>query len=114
MNKIAKKSRSQLKMFTLEEFVAADSEVRMIDQFVDSLDLVDLRFEDFNNNTGRPSYLRDILVKLFLYGDMNGVRTRRKLEKCCRANDSTHKASQNYNFLGFSLSNTARVNILNH
>ena len=86
MNKISKKSRSEFKMFVLEEFVSPDSDVRMIDNFVDSINLTELGFEDFNNKVGRPSYPRDILVKLLLYGYMNGIRTTRKLEKACQVN----------------------------
>ena len=38
----------------------------MIDKFVDSLNLTELGFEDYNNKDGKPSYLRDILDMIIL------------------------------------------------
>jgi transposase len=58
----------------------------MIDLFVDSLSIKDYGFRtDFTEN-GRPAYHPSDLLKLFIYGYMNKVRTSRDLEKECRRN----------------------------
>lgn len=86
MNKLKKQSRDQLQMICLDSLVEKDSKARVIDAFVDAADLKKLGFTHFTNKQGRPSYPTEVLVKLFLYGYMNGIRTTRKLEKACKIN----------------------------
>jgi transposase len=70
----------------LEEAIAVENEVRYIDAFVDSLPLEQLGFRlDFPEN-GRPAYHPAKLLKLFIYGYLNRIRSSRCLEKECRRN----------------------------
>jgi len=86
MNVLNKAPRDQLKMISFEDYIEKDSMVRVIDSFVDATDLEELGFINNNNQKGRPSYPIDVMVKLFLYGYMNGIRSTRKLEKACLIN----------------------------
>lgn len=71
---------------SLEEVIDENNEVRIIDLFVDSLKLADLDFRlDFGEN-GRPAYHPSDLLKLFLYGYLNKIRSSRDLEKACHIN----------------------------
>ncbi|NRA43066.1 MAG: IS1182 family transposase [Pseudomonadales bacterium] len=73
----------------LDDYVAVESPVRKIDSFVESLDLHDCGFRFPKSNTqgkGRPAYHPKFLLKLFIYGYMNGLRSGRKLEKACKIN----------------------------
>jgi len=65
----------------IEDYVSADHPVRVIDAFVDSLDLIALGFEHaLTADTGRPPYHPADLLKLFVYGYMNRIRATRRLE----------------------------------
>jgi len=86
MNNLKKQSRNQLQMICLDSLVEKSSMARVIDSFVDASDLKKLGFIHYSNNQGRPSYPTDVMVKLYLYGYMNGIRTTRKLEKACNVN----------------------------
>lgn len=71
---------------SLEELIAPDNEVRLIDAFVDSLRLEELGFRiDFPDN-GRPAYHPAVLLKLLVYGYLNRIRSSRCLERECRRN----------------------------
>ncbi len=80
--------RSQIPLFasSLEAAIAQDNEVRLIDMFVDSLKLEDFgfRFEFMEN--GRPAYHPSVLLKLYIYGYLNRIRSSRTLEKECSWN----------------------------
>ena len=81
-------NRTQIALFpvSIDESIGLDNEVRMIDLFVDSLFLKDYGFRmDFIEN-GRPAYHPSDLLKLFIYGYMNKVRSTRDLEKECHRN----------------------------
>ena len=79
--------RNQLQMISLEEMVDKDALVRIIDVFVDALNLEEFGFKYYKlNKEGRPPYHPSTLMKLYLYGYQNGVRTSRKLEKSCKTN----------------------------
>ena len=66
----------------LEDYVAAENQVRFIDSFVDRLDLTSLKFEKaVTKATGRPPYNPADLLKLYLYGYLNRVRSSRQLER---------------------------------
>ena len=79
-------SRHQTYFSTLENQVSADNPVRLIDGFVDKLHLQKLGFiKTVHKSEGRPPYAPDVLLKLYLYGYLNKIRSSRKLEKeCCR------------------------------
>jgi len=82
-------SRDQGTLFPerLDELVAEDNAVRVIDAFVDSLDLKALGFVRIEVQvTGRPPYHPGDLLKLYLYGYMHRVRSSRRLERECQKN----------------------------
>jgi transposase len=81
-------NRNQLPLFasSIDDAIAQDNEVRLIDLFVDSLKLEDYGFNlDFVEN-GRPAYHPSDLLKLFIYGYLNRMRSSRTLEKECNRN----------------------------
>lgn len=72
---------------SLDELVPEDHPVRVIEAFVGALDLGDLGFERAEPATmGRPAYDPADLLKLYLYGYMNRIRSSRRLERECRRN----------------------------
>ena len=74
--------RNQTYFATLDEQVAADNPVRLMDAFIDKLDLQKLGFsKTVHRSEGRPPYAPGVLLKLYLYGYLNKVRSSRKLEK---------------------------------
>jgi len=76
--------KDQLSMLplSLNEMIPEDHPVRVIDAFVDSLDLKKLGFTHSNpKSTGRKPYNPSHLLKLYMYGYLNGIRTTRKLER---------------------------------
>lgn len=78
------RSRDQLALIptTLNEAVSADHPVRVIDEFVDSLDLTKMGFSRVvAEEMGRPSYAPGDLLKLYIYGYANRVRSSRALER---------------------------------
>jgi len=65
----------------IDDYVTGDSPVRVIDAFVNSLDMLKLEFKKaLINRTGRPPYNPKDLLKLYLYGYFNKIRSSRKLE----------------------------------
>ena len=81
-------NRNQLPLFasSIDDAIAQDNEIRLIDLFVDSLKLADFGFTfDFVEN-GRPAYHPSDLLKLFIYGYLNRMRSSRTLEKECNRN----------------------------
>jgi transposase/macrodomain Ter protein organizer (MatP/YcbG family) len=81
--------RDQLVMFpeSLDEYVGDDNPVRFIDAFVDSVDLRALGFKRaVPAETGRPPYDPGVLLKLYVYGYLNRVRSSRKLEREAQRN----------------------------
>lgn len=80
-------NRDQIRMLSLEQMVELESMVRIIDAFVDMLDLEKFDFNYFKlNKEGRPPYHPSTMMKLYLYGYQNSIRTCRKLEKACKTN----------------------------
>ena len=80
---IEEKNRSQNTLFpeSLDDFVSEDNAVRVIEAFVDELDLEALGFEGVTpKNTGRPSYHPSTLLKIYIYGYLNRVQSSRRLE----------------------------------
>ncbi len=82
MGYIAGLAREQLILFpeSLDEYITADNPVRFIDAWVDSLDLAALGFsQTLPAETGRPGYDPRAILKLYLYGYLNRMRSSRKL-----------------------------------
>jgi transposase len=66
----------------LEDWICEDNPVRVIDAFVEELDLAELRFSGVDPEvTGRPSYHPSVLLKLYIYGYLNRVQSSRRLER---------------------------------
>jgi transposase len=66
----------------LEDWILEDNPVRVIDVFVDELDLAELGFGGVDPEvTGRPSYHPSVLLKLYIYGYLNRVQSSRRLER---------------------------------
>lgn len=86
MKFIQGKDRNQVEFFSLGQAVSDDNEVHLIDLFVEAIQLSDYGFKtDFMDN-GRPAYHPSDLLKLFIYGYMNRIRSSRQLEKQCKIN----------------------------
>src|SRR6201993_3504700 len=89
MGYIQGERRSQGTLFpvVLEDFVPADHVCRVIDAFVNKLVMSELGFERAKAaETGRPGYDPRDLLKLYLYGYLNQIRSSRRLESECRRN----------------------------
>jgi len=70
----------------LDDYVAEDSAVRVIDVFIDELDLSGMGFKTQPNETGRPAYHPTTMLKLFVYGYLNRVHSSRRLEREAQRN----------------------------
>lgn len=88
MQFITGKDRSQIELFPqfLDQIVSKDNEVRMIDAFVNSINIKEFGFVIKQSFEGRPAYHPKDLLKLFVYGYMNRIRSSRQLEKECARN----------------------------
>jgi transposase len=76
--------RSQTTLFPecLDDWIDEDNPVRVIDAFVDSIDLGELGFDGVvPEATGRPAYHPAVLLKLYIYGYLNRVQSSRRLER---------------------------------
>src|SRR6186713_3290224 len=81
--------RNQMQMASLEDRIANDNPVRVIDAFVDSLSLKDMGFKHTTvKSEGCPPYSPAVMLKLYMYGYSGGVRMRssRRLEAECKRN----------------------------
>ena len=87
MGQLIGSNRDQLEFFCLESSIAGDSIVRAIEALVDFLPLADLGFIDKGTSrAGRPAYSGSSLLKLYLYGYINRVRSSRGLEREVQTN----------------------------
>ena len=88
MKYITGQNRAQIYLFpvSLDDAVDAENEVRLIDLFVDGLDLGEFGFKMEFIENGRPAYHPSDLLKLYIYGYLNRVRSSRQLEKECHRN----------------------------
>src|SRR2546430_15359642 len=78
----ADRGQSTLLPECLDEWVEESNSVRVVDCFVDGLDLTDLGFEGVEPAaTGRPAYHPSVLLKLYIYGYLNRVQSSRRLER---------------------------------
>lgn len=76
-------TRSQATLFPeiLDEYITEENPVRVIDVYVDNLDLPGLGFKTESARTGRPAYHPSTMLKLFIYGYLNRIQTSRRLER---------------------------------
>ena len=81
-------NRQQIILFpvSLDDAVGPENEARLIDVFVDSLKLDGFGFKTCFIENGRPAYHPADLLKLYIYGYLNRVRSSRQLEKECKRN----------------------------
>jgi transposase len=81
---VAGADRSQTTLFPdrLDDWICEDNPVRVVDAFVDALELGELGFEGIKPEaTGRPSYHPSVLLKIYIYGYLNRVQSSRRLER---------------------------------
>ena len=72
---------------SIDEFITDTNPVRIVDVFVDELDLGQLGFEGIEPaTTGRPAYHPAILLKIYIYGYLNRIQSSRRLEKEAQRN----------------------------
>ena len=85
MKYIQGQERTQTYLFpvSLDVAIDANNEVRVIDLFVDSIKLNDFGFKSEFVENGRPGYKPSDLLKLYIYGYLNKVRSSRDFEKEC-------------------------------
>lgn len=76
-------ARTQATLFPerIDDYIAEENAVRVIDVFLDSLDLSGIGFKTEPANTGRPAYHPATLLKLFVYGYLNRIQSSRRLER---------------------------------
>jgi len=89
MNYIIGIDRNQATLIpeTIDQLIEKNHEVRFIDSFVDSLNVVEFGFRDIRlNGNGRPPFHPKDLLKLYIYGYLNKIRSSRGLEKECKRN----------------------------
>lgn len=81
---ISGENRTQGTMFPelLDDQIDEDNSVRIIDYFIDELDLLNLSFTSAQpHTTGRPGYPPSVLLKIYVYGYFNRINSSRRLEK---------------------------------
>lgn len=76
-------ARSQATLFPerIDDYIAEDNAVRVIDVFIDGLDLTNMGFKTVPKTTGRPAYHPATMLKLYVYGYLNRVLSTRRLER---------------------------------
>src|SRR5690348_12019307 len=78
----ADRGQSALLPECLDDFIDETNPVRVIDVFVDALDLAEIGFEGVDPAaTGRPAYHPSVFLKLYIYGYLNRVQSSRRLER---------------------------------
>ena len=83
----ADRSQSTLLPECLDDWIDESNPVRVVDAFVDALDLGKLRFDGIVPEvTGRPSYHPSALLKLYIYGYLNRIQSSRRLEREAKRN----------------------------
>jgi transposase len=81
------KDRNQVQIVNLEDLISEDNPVRVIDAFVNNIDMAKLGFQYAETkDTGRKPMNPADMSKLYIYGYYNGVRVSRKLERECEKN----------------------------
>ena len=90
MQHITGTDRNQTSFTTLETQIAANNPVRVIEAFVEKLDLQKMHFNTQIKAEGRRPFHPKMFLQLYLYGYLNRVRSSRKLETECRRNIELH------------------------
>jgi transposase len=71
----------------VDDYIGQDNPIRIVDVFVDELDLTTLGFNGTTPAvTGRPSYHPGVMLKIYIYGYLNRVPSSRRLERECQSN----------------------------
>jgi len=88
MKYISGQNREQITLFpiSLDDSIDDNNEVRLIEEFVESLKIEEFGFKVDHIENGRPAYHPKDLLKLFIYGYLNRIRSSRQLEKECKRN----------------------------
>ncbi|MCP4010569.1 MAG: IS1182 family transposase [Proteobacteria bacterium] len=75
--------RSQATLFPerLDDYLTEENPIRVIDAFVDSLELSNIGFKTVPADTGRPAYHPSTMLKLYVYGYLNRIQSSRRLER---------------------------------
>lgn len=112
--------RHQIQMITLDSMLEPESEVRIIDAFVNALDLNKLGFaRTVPAKEGRPAYDPRSLMKLYIYGVQNDIRSSRKERirftnkqacKRCPNRKKCHKGSKGFREVEFNKDEFAKAN----
>ena len=77
------RSRAQSTLFPerFDDYIDEESAVRVIDMFIDELDISGLGFKTEPNDTGRPAYHPTTMLKIYVYGYLNRIHSSRRLER---------------------------------
>jgi transposase len=87
MDYITAHNRHQVSFGSLEDAIENDNPVRVIEAFVEALDLPSLNFIIKKMQAeGRPAFNPKVFLKIYFYGYVNGIRSSRRLEKECKRN----------------------------
>ena len=87
MDFVEGQDREQMFISSSEQMVDREAFIRIIDAFIDGLPLDQFDFKNLElNEQGRPPFHPGVLLKLYLYGYQNGIRSCRKLEHVCKVN----------------------------
>jgi len=78
--------QSTLMPQSLDEYVSEDNPVRVVDLFIDALDISGLGLNEQARHTGRPGYDPRLMLKLYIYGYLNRVQSSRRLEREAQRN----------------------------
>ena len=84
MGYVSGEDRRQVVLFPecLDDYILPDNPIRFVDAFVDRLDLGELGFQKAEpKDMGRPAYHPGLLLRLYVYGYLNNIRSSRKLER---------------------------------
>ena len=65
----------------LDDYITEDNAVRVIDVFIDGIDLSGMGFKTAPKDTGRPAYHAATMLKLYVYGYLNRIQSTRRLER---------------------------------
>ena len=78
--------RNTLRMTSLEENIEAEDEIRVIDKIVEEIDKdkIGIKEKERKTEAGRPGYEWRTMLKMYVYGYRQGIRSGRKLEKACK------------------------------
>ncbi len=76
-------ARNQATLFPerLDDYIAEENAVRVIDLFIEGMDLSGLGFKTVSKATGRPAYHPATMLKLYVYGYLNRIQSSRRLER---------------------------------